>query len=134
MKIALHCSDMFRRNLRCLQEVLHQNLKLTKTYVVKVIHILLQSIKTYYLLSNGLWFVQVEVFNRDGKLVSVSVIQVNCSRCLLVRPATRCNAGKTNCLRRRSPPLALCLFVCLFVCLVGWLDYITTFMKLVPTI
>lgn len=39
-------------------------------------HILLQSIKTYYLLSNGPWFVHVEVCNRDGKLDSVSVIQV----------------------------------------------------------
>ena len=84
MKIVLHCSDMFRRNLRHLQEALHKNLKLTKIkYVVKVIHILLQCIKTYYLSSNGPCFVHVEVFNRDGKLVSVSLIQA------IVQGATR---------------------------------------------
>jgi len=33
-------------------------------------------IKSYYLLSNGLQFVHVEVFSREGKLVSVSAIPV----------------------------------------------------------
>jgi hypothetical protein len=63
--------------------------------------------------SNGPWSVHVEVFNLDGKLARVSVIQVTVEGVLL-RPTVRCNTGKATCVRRKSPPLALCL--------VGWLD------------
>ena len=72
----------------------------------------MQSIKTFYFLSNGLWFVRVEVFNCDGKLVRVSVIQV------IVQGVCywdqRCGAT-----RERRLALGANLRPQLFACLVG---------------